>query len=210
MIETHTLLIFATVVLALLLLPGPNMAFVLAHGATHGFMGGAAAGLGIGLADLVLTVLTATGVTAAVMAWPPSFDLIRCGGVAYLLGLAYKAVRGAGTRRRSETSQATLRAVFLRAMLNSLLNPKALLFFVVFLPQFVVPGAAPVWLQLLVLGCILSILSSLFHTLLAVFAGSTRRLLGVRASAANWHSRGLAVLFVLLAVGLAAMSRGRL
>ena len=79
MIETHTLLIFATVVLALLLLPGPNMAFVLAHGATHGFMGGAAAGLGIGLADLVLTVLTATGVTAAVMAWPPSFDLIRCG-----------------------------------------------------------------------------------------------------------------------------------
>lgn len=203
-------MIFATSVLALLLSPGPNMAFVMAHGVTHGFMGGAAAGLGIGLADLVLTVLTATGVAAAVTAWPPSFDLIRAGGVAYLLWLAYKALHRPGARRQPEASQATLREVFLRAMLNSLLNPKALLFFLVFLPQFVVLGGAPVWQQLLVLGCVLTILSTLFHTLLGAAASSTRRLLGRHARAARWQSRGLAALLVVLAFRLAMMSRATL
>lgn len=92
MIETSTLLIFAGAVMALLLSPGPNMAFVMAHGMTYGLGGGAAAALGIGLADLILTVLTATGVTAVVTAWPPSFDLIRYAGAAYLLWMAYKAM----------------------------------------------------------------------------------------------------------------------
>ncbi|MBW4049288.1 MAG: LysE family translocator [Proteobacteria bacterium] len=210
MIETPTLLIFATAVLALMLSPGPNMAFVMTHGVTHGFMGGAAAGLGIGLADLILTVLTASGVAAAVTAWPPSFDLIRYGGVAYFLRLAYKTVPRAGTRHQPEPSRATLREVFLRAMLNSLLNPKALLFFLVFLPQFVVPGGAPMWQQLLVLGCVLTMLSTLFHTLLGAVAGSTRGFLGRHARAVKWHSLGLAFLLVVLAIRLAVMSRGTL
>ncbi|RAB93190.1 hypothetical protein DN560_30295, partial [Burkholderia multivorans] len=62
---------------------------------------------------------TATGVTAMVAAWPPSFDVIRYAGAAYLLWMAYKAMRRPGELGRVAASQATLRSVFVRAALNS-------------------------------------------------------------------------------------------
>lgn len=209
MIEPSILLLFMAAVVALMLSPGPNMAFVMAHGVAYGFWGGAAAGLGIGLADLALTVLTATGVTAAVAAWSPSLDLIRYVGVVYLLWLAYKAVRQPGALRRAELCQAALRQVVLRAMLNSLFNPKALLFFLVFLPQFVVPGKVSVGQQLFMLGCILAVISTMFHTLLASIASSTSVFLARHPAAVKLQSRGLAALLVLLAIRLAVTSRPR-
>lgn len=93
MIDPATLLIFVGAVMLLLLSPGPNMAFVISHGASYGWRGGVASGLGIGLADLILTALTAMGVTALVASWPPAFDLIRYSGGLYLLWLAFKADR---------------------------------------------------------------------------------------------------------------------
>ncbi|ABX17085.1 LysE family translocator [Burkholderia multivorans] len=207
MIDTSTLLIFSGAVMSLLLSPGPNMAFVMAHGMAYGLGGGAAAALGIGLADLILTLLTATGVTAMVAAWPPSFDVIRYAGAAYLLWMAYKAMRRPGELGRVAASQATLRSVFVRAALNSLLNPKALLFFMVFLPQFADRGKGAVGHQLIVLGCVLTAISTVFHTLLGSVGGSVRRFLGRHACAAKLQSRGLAALLVLLAVRLAVMSR---
>ena len=92
------------------------------------------------LSNLLLTVLTATGITAAAVAWPPSFDLIRYAGAAYLLWLAYKAMRPPSGTGGAVEKQASLTGVFARAALNSLLNPKALLFFMVFLPQFADPA----------------------------------------------------------------------
>jgi threonine/homoserine/homoserine lactone efflux protein len=207
MMEISTLSIFAAAVMVLLLSPGPNMAFVMAHGVTYGLGGGTAAALGIGSADVVLTALTATGVTAAVTAWPPSFDLIRYAGAAYLLWMAYQATRRPGGLGGVVASQTSLRSVFLRAMLNSLLNPKALLFFMVFLPQFVNPGTSSVARQLVVLGCVLSAISIVFHTLLGAVGGSVRRLLARHSGAARLQSRGLAAVLMLLAFRLAFMSR---
>ncbi|QBR00886.1 LysE family translocator [Paraburkholderia pallida] len=207
MIDTSTLLVFAAAVMALLLSPGPNMAFVMAHGMAYGPGGGAAAALGIGLADLILTALTATGVTAVVAAWPPSFDLIRYAGAAYLLWMAYKAMRRPGELEQLTASQTTLRSVFVRGALNSLLNPKALLFFMVFLPQFADPGKGPVGQQLALLGCTLTAIATVFHMLLGAVGGSVSRFLARHSGAARLQSRGLAALLVLLAVRLAVMSR---
>jgi threonine/homoserine/homoserine lactone efflux protein len=207
MIELSTLSIFTAAVMLLLLSPGPNMAFVLAHGVTHGLRGGAAAALGIGAADLILTALTATGVTAAVNAWPPSFDLIRYAGASYLLWMAFKALRRPGDPGAAVAPQRSLRSVAVRAMLNSLLNPKALLFFVVFLPQFVDPRKGAVATQLIVLGCVLTAISTVFHALLGTAGGTARRLMSRHAYAAALQSRGLAAVLVLLAIRLAVMSR---
>ena len=102
MISLATLALFLLAVLALFLSPGPNMAFVLSHGVAHGPRGGFAAALGISSADLVHTLFAATGVTALVAAWPPSFDLLRYAGALYLLWLAWQALRSgsaAGRRR---------------------------------------------------------------------------------------------------------------
>ncbi len=202
MIQISTLSLFAAAVLVLLMSPGPNMAFVIAHGAAHGLRGGVAAALGIGAADLVLTALTAAGVAAAVAAWPPSFDLIRYAGAAYLLWMAYRAVRRPGLLGKVASKERSLWSVGVRAMLNSLSNPKALLFFIVFLPQFVDRHGASVTGQLAALGCALAAISVAFHALLGAAGHAVRGFIGHRAASA-----GLAALLVLLAVRLATRSR---
>jgi threonine/homoserine/homoserine lactone efflux protein len=206
MIDSATLAVFAGAVLMLMLSPGPNMAFVLAHGVAFGWRGGVAAAAGIAVADLVLTVLTAAGVTALITQWPPSFDLLRFGGAIYLLWMAWNTLRKPGVLVEPGASQTTLTGVARRAMLNSLLNPAALLFFMVFLPQFADVGRGDVWLQLLVLGLVLSTIAIGFHAGLGALGGSAARLFMKRPGAARWHSRALALVLLLLAVRLLAIS----
>ena len=207
MIEFTTLLMFAAAVTMLLLSPGPNMAFVIAHGVSYGLRGGVVAALGIGSADLILTGLTATGITALVAAWPPAFDLIRYAGVLYLLRMAYQALQRPAAAGGTVAAQTSLATVFIRAMLNSLLNPKALLFFMVFLPQFVDAGKGPVAQQLVILGCVLTAISTIFHALLGGMGGSVRRLLSRQPQAARLQPYALATLLLLLALRLVFMQR---
>ena len=171
MISGTTLLLFLGSTLALFLSPGPNMAFVLSHAVAMGPRGGLAVALGIGIADVVLTVLTATGVAGLAVAWPPAFDLLRLGGAAYLLWMAWNAWRHPGQLKVTQTGAQSWLDVCRRSALNSLLNPKALLFFLVFLPQFVEPTDTPVGLQLALLGSVLTLASVLFHGLLGVVGG---------------------------------------
>lgn len=205
MIDPATLSIFVGAVMLLLLSPGPNMAFVISHGASYGWRGGVASGLGIGLADLILTALTAMGVTALVASWPPAFDLIRYAGVLYLLWLAFKALQK--TSATSDVAQVPLKILMIRAMLNSLLNPKALLFFMVFLPQFVDAQQGPIALQLVLLGVVLTLVSGVFHTLLGVFGSTVSRRISSMSTFAKWQSVGLAAVLLLLAARLALMTR---
>lgn len=207
MIDLATLAVFSGSVLLLLLSPGPNMAFVISHGVSYGWRGGVAAGLGIGVADLLLTALTATGVTALVASWPPAFDLIRYAGVVYLLWLAFKTLQKKPSLDTAQVVRVRLGGVFMRAMLNSLLNPKALLFFMVFLPQFVHPEQGPIALQLVVLGLVLTSVSVVFHILLGVFGGVLRRRLASRSPYARLQALGLAAVLILLAVRLALLTR---
>ena len=152
MIDGSSFLLFLLAVLALFVSPGPNMAFVLSHGIALGPRAGFAAGLGIAAADLVHTLCAATGVTALVAAWPPSFDLLRYAGALYLLWLAWQALRSGGTHLSTQAGRAGFAQVLRRAWLNNLVNPKALLFFMVFLPQFVDPARGSVPAQLALLG----------------------------------------------------------
>ncbi|ROM15054.1 lysine transporter LysE [Pseudomonas protegens] len=206
--DLSTLSIFLGAVLLLLLSPGPNMAFVISHGAVYGWRGGVASGLGIGAADIGLTLLTATGVTAVVANWPPAFDLIRYAGVAYLVWLAWKALGQRGGLDLADTPRVPLATVFVRALCNSLLNPKALLFFMVFLPQFVRPEHGSIAVQLVVLGLLLTLVSGVFHTSLGIFGAALRRgLPGSDSRLARWQSWLLAAVLLALALRLALLAR---
>ncbi len=207
MIDLATLAVFSGAVLLLLLSPGPNMAFVISHGVTHGWRGGLASALGISVADLLLTALTATGVTALVASWPPSFDLIRFAGVVYLLWLVFKTLQKSPRLDTTQIVRVPLKRVFLQAMLNSLLNPKALLFFVVFLPQFVRPQAGSIAAQLMVLGVVLTLIATVFHGVLGGFGGALSRFFARRSKSAWLQKWGLATVLMVLAVRLAVMSR---
>ena len=205
--EPASLGLFAAAVLLLLMSPGPNMAFVIAHGVGYGWRGSVAASLGIGLADLALTALTALGITAVVAQGPLAFDLIRLAGVLYLLWMACKAWRNPSVLTTQAGSQRALFSVTLRSMLNSLLNPKALLFFMVFLPQFVDAAKGQVPQQLIALGVLLTLISFLFHAALGALGGAVNRWLAGNTQAARWQSHTLALVLALLALRLALMAR---
>ena len=208
MISLATLALFLLAVLALFLSPGPNMAFVLSHGVAHGPRGGFAAALGISSADLVHTLFAATGVTALIAAWPPSFDVLRYAGALYLLWLAVQSLRRSsalpgGTRARSSAFGRIVRMAFL----NNLVNPKALLFFMVFLPQFVDPARGSVPLQLVQLGVMLSAAALAFNTLLGACSGQVGRWLQRRPGAEKFQRGLLALVMVGLAIRLLLLDR---
>ena len=205
-----TLTLFVVAVLMLLLSPGPNMAFVMGHGMSLGWRGGAVAAAGIACADLLLTALTVSGVTALVASWPPAFDIIRYAGVLYLLWLAYGMLHDKAAAPTQTLSVLPLRQVFLRALLNSLLNPKALLFFMVFLPQFVDPGQ-PLGAQFAQLGAAFLLLEWLAIALYSyaglhlgrLLAGQRARRLFNRGCAALLGSAGLGLLLSRRQIGRA-------
>lgn len=207
MIDLQTLSLFCGAVMLLLISPGPNMAFVMSHGFTYGWRGGLAVALGISAADAVLTILTATGVTGLVAAWPPSFDIIRYVGAVYLLWMAWKALQGGKLSTSVIEQKVSLRTVFVRATLNSLLNPKGLLFFIVFLPQFVTPSAGTIAQQLIVLGLVLTLIAFVFHAALGAFGGAISRWFAGKSSLGKLQSRVLASVLTLMAVRLMLMSR---
>ncbi|HEX7749951.1 MAG TPA: LysE family translocator [Bordetella sp.] len=203
-----TLAMFCVACLALILSPGPNMAFVVSYGAAQGPRAGLAAALGLGVANLVYTALTVSGLVTVIYAWPPAFDLIRYAGAVYLLWLAYKALRQTGGLRHYRTVRRSCLAIGARAALNSLLNPKPMLFYVMFLPQFVEPARGHAALQIIVLGGVLTAISVILNGLLGTLSGSVRRLLPEASSAAGrFGSHALAAVFALLAIRLALLSR---
>ena len=207
MMDPATLSLFLLAVLALFLSPGPNMAFVLSHGLAHGVRGGFAAALGISAADLLHTLCAATGVTALVAAWPPSFDVLRYAGALYLLWLAWQAMRPAGPRSQAQAQPASFARIVRMALLNNLVNPKALLFFMVFLPQFVTPARGQVTLQLLLLGLTLAAVALVFNTLLGACSGQVGRRLQARAGAEKFRRGLLAFVMIGLALRLLLLDR---
>jgi threonine/homoserine/homoserine lactone efflux protein len=199
--ETNTLLLFGAAVLGLLLAPGPNMAFLFAHSLAQGPRAGLSVATGIFLADLSLTALTALGIAALVLALPASLDAIRLAGAVYLLRLAWQAWRARVGGAPTSPSERDARQLVGKAWLNSVLNPKALVFFLVFLPQFVDPRIGPVSVQLAVLGAVLSVEALVFHALLGLASGGlARRLSGPRAHLAM--GRLQALIYVALAARL--------
>lgn len=177
--DAANLYLFVIAAMLLLIVPGPNMAFVTSHALTHGWRAGFAAALGISFADLLMTALVSAGIGAMVMSWAPAFEVLRWAGACYLLGIAWQALKAPEVTQGTQPQLASLWKIFARGTLNSLLNPKALLFFMVFLPQFVSVKSGNVSLQLMFLGALLALIALIFHSVLGMCAG---KLGGIRGS----------------------------
>ncbi|MDG4802226.1 leucine efflux protein LeuE [Micromonospora sp. WMMD980] len=166
---------------AIVLLPGPNSLFVLATAARRGVATGYRAAAGVFVGDAALMVLSAAGVASLLRAYPPLFLVIKYAGAAYLGWLGLAMLRGAWRRWRDRDDPSMPRLIdevepaardpFRRALTISLLNPKAILFFVSFFIQFVDPGYAWPALSFLLLGLIAQVASALYLTVL-IFTGT--------------------------------------
>ncbi len=169
--------------LIIVLLPGPNSLFVLATAARSGVATGYRAAYGVFCGDTVLMVLAAGGVASLLRAYPAAFAVFKLIGAAYLawvgLSLLRSAWRGdAASPEEPPAVFATAAAItvpasapFRRALVISLLNPKAILFFMAFFIQFVDPAYAHTVLSFSLLGLILQIMSFFYLTAL-IFAGA--------------------------------------
>ncbi|NMG74935.1 leucine efflux protein LeuE [Aromatoleum diolicum] len=161
----------------IVLLPGPNSLYVMSVASRWGISAGYRGACGIFVGDTVLMVLSATGVASLLQATPALFMVIKYAGAAYLAWMGIGLLRSAFRtwRRKGEETlpQAPVDASrpFRTALLISLMNPKAILFFVSFFIQFVDPGYAHPALSFAILGVIVQICSAIYLSLL-IFGGA--------------------------------------
>ncbi|MEA3167991.1 MAG: hypothetical protein QOI97_939 [Pseudomonas sp.] len=141
------------------LLPGPDMILLLQTGARQGKALALTTALGLGLARACHVALAGMGLATLFKVAPWTFDVVRLGGAAYLLWLGVQCLRANRLTSLNESQGApsvhAWRTAFQRGLLTNLLNPKALLFCSVLLPQFINPQAGPVAAQFALLGVIL-------------------------------------------------------
>lgn len=205
-VDPMVLLAFIPAGLALNLTPGADMMFCLGQGLRSGPAAAMAANFGIALGGMVHTLAAAFGLGALLAAHPMAFDLIRWGGVGYLLWLAIKGLRANGPLAANGRAALTPARAFREAFWVNLLNPKVILFILAFLPQFVDPARA-VLPQFLTLGFVFSLGGLVVNGLVGVFAGRLGRGLAQSPAFARWLGRVSAGIFALLALRLAMMER---
>ena len=161
---------------AIVLMPGPNSLYVLSVVAGRGVRSGYAAACGVFAGDSILMLLAATGAAALMRTHPFLFSALKYLGAAYLAWVAYNLLRGALKKWRTTNAELVPKVSdsshpFKKAIVLSLLNPKAILFFMSFFIQFVDPGYAYPALSFLTLALILQVCSFLYLSTL-IMAGS--------------------------------------
>lgn len=205
-------LAFLGAALLVIATPGPDSLNTLALGLARGRREGVAYALGVGTGCMTHTLWAVLGISALVAASAPAFNLIKWLGVLYLLWLGVQALRdkssvGVPGARQPALPAASLRARFMQGWLTNALNPKVMLFFLAFLPQFVDTSAGPVAGQLLWMGGVFTLITSVAYAALAWTAGGLGERLTRRPGLARWLNRCTGVLFIALAVRLALAER---
>lgn len=155
--------------IAIILLPGPNSLYVLATAAKRGVRTGYVAALGVFLGDAVLMFAAAAGAASLLRAYPSVFFVLKWAGAAYLAYLGLRMIFSRG--RSGSTPVLDGGNPFKKAFTISIVNPKAILFYISFFIQFVDPAYAHPALSFLLLGLILTVVSALYLTVL-IFGGN--------------------------------------
>ncbi|WP_243978537.1 LysE family translocator [Vibrio natriegens] len=174
MIDLVVLPVYLTAVLALLMLPGPDMLLIASSSMSYGKKVGLFASLGNATSGVILTLLAAMGVSTLVAMSPVALKVLHLLGGAYLLKMGWDCMRAqASSAPELEQMSKMATTYYQRALMSNLLNPKALVFFVMFLPQFVSSNiTASSGEQMLALGLLLNVMGLLFNLLLVALAGS--------------------------------------
>ncbi|WP_374587919.1 LysE family translocator [Ideonella dechloratans] len=186
--------------------PGPDNLMVLGMGISKGRRQGMAFGLGCALGCLSHTVLAVAGVSALIAASPLAFTALKvCGGL-YLVWLGVQALRSrGGTQVQAVTdSEPSLLRLFLKGVLANAINPKVVLFFLSFLPQFVVAEHGQLGLQIALLGLTFTLQAALLFGLLGYFSGAIGQWIQRQPRVGLWLDRVAGAVFVALGLRLLA------
>lgn len=191
------------------LAPGPDNLFVLMQSALYGRRAGLMITLGLCSGLLVHTLAVALGVASLFMVSTLAFTVLKSAGAAYLLYLAWQAFR-ATTVILDDAGTSTIPtpgALYRRGIIMNLGNPKVAIFFLAFLPQFADPASGAMPLQLTSLGLLFILVAWAIFSLVALLSGIIADVLRDSPRAQTVLQRVAGLIFVLLALRLAASSR---
>ncbi|HEJ9058777.1 TPA: LysE family translocator [Serratia fonticola] len=205
--ELTTLLLYVIAVSAVMVTPGPSMLLALNNGAIHGMRIASYGFLGAVLADLLLIGAVGCGLGALLQASEQLFAVVKWGGALYLVYLAWVLWRApvkALAVNATSAAAATGKTAFLRSLMVGLSNPKGLLFFSAFLPQFIQPEK-PIAMQYLILALVSAMIDCVMMTIYAY--GGRHAMRKFSANVMRWVNRSCAGMLGVLAVGVALYRR---
>ena len=203
--DLSTLALFAAAALALALTPGPDMLLIVSRSVAQGRGAGFAALFGAQAGIYCHAGAVALGLTELFRAVPLAYDAVRYAGAAYLLVLAWGAVRSTGSALSTPraTAPLSLAAVFRQGVLTNLLNPKVALFALALFPQFVKPEAGPVAAQIMLLATVLNLIGLVVNGSLILGASRLSRAMAGRVRFRRAPGLALGAVFTGLALRLA-------
>ena len=182
MVSTSALIGIALVALGLVLTPGPNMIYLVSRSITQGRRAGFISLLGVAAGFFTYLAAAAAGLATVFVVVPAAYTVLKLAGAAYLLHLAWQAIRPGGVTAFAarELPVDRPRRLFTMGLVTNLLNPKIAILYVSLLPQFIDPEGASVALQSIVLGATQIAIALTVNALIVIFAGGLARFLAMR------------------------------
>ena len=204
--DATTFIYFLTASVLLTLAPGPDILYLLTKSLADGARAGITLACGLVSGIIFHTTLVMVGVAALIKNSATALTLLKIFGAAYLLFLAFKAFQSAKAGKKlsltkSGAKSSTLQ-LYKRGVLMNVLNPKVLLFFLAFLPQFVNLNADGASLQILFLGFVFAVQALIIFSCVAMFAGHVRKLILRRKNIGQLLNFVEAAVLTFIAAGL--------
>ncbi|HZB36249.1 MAG TPA: LysE family translocator [Gaiellaceae bacterium] len=173
MTDISTFALFVLAALALAVVPGPAVLYIVAQSVDQGRLAGLVSALGIGTGGLVHVAAATVGLSSLLASSATAFTIVKYAGAAYLilLGIRRLLTREEVGEEAHQPPRAN-RQIFRNGVVVNVLNPKTALFFLAFLPQFVDPDASAATLQILLLGLIFVVIAFCSDSMWALAAGT--------------------------------------
>lgn len=170
--ELHTLSLFALTALLFAASPGPNFVYVLTRSVSYGRLEGVMSTLGIGTGALLHTCAAVLGLSALLATSALAFNAVKVLGAAYLIYLGIRVLLSDDTHAYTSLGKAQGGGAYRQGLTTMMLNPKAAVYFLAFLPQFVDPSRGAAASQLFIFGCIQALAAVSVYTCVSLVAGS--------------------------------------
>jgi len=202
-----TLAVFSLAAIALAVVPGPAVAYIVTQSVDKGHRAGLVSALGVASGGVVHVAAATIGLSALIASSATAFTTIKLVGAAYLIVVGVRRILGRDEEERAEPVPAGLRRLYAQGAVVNVLNPKTALFFLAFLPQFVDPDRGSAALQIAVLGTLFAVIALVSDTTYALLAGAVAgriRRTGAGARARRYLTGGI---FIVLGVSAAAARR---
>ncbi|HEY6515735.1 MAG TPA: LysE family translocator [Steroidobacteraceae bacterium] len=206
MMPLHTYLLFVLAAFALILVPGPDMMYMLGRCLAQGRRAGILSAVGFNLGGYVHLTAAVLGLSAILATSATAFTVVKWVGAAYLIYLGLSALwskQGLAIDTDVAVAGRRNRTILWQAFLSDVLNPKVALFFLALLPQFVDRAAAHPTLQIILLGVTVNAIGLPTNIAIACCAARVSHGLRRGGSLTVWLRRGLGVLFIGLGLRIA-------